>query len=181
MNPNTSSDIYSLDLCYALFFQKLLYEERETKEHEKTTRKKLLHDCRILYDQLQGCNGNLSSEDNFIVNSSLGDALDFLTTSDDQIDHLLAEVLSISWLFLIAKQIYQAHTHTLILAKQNLHCLVCSCHYLKMIPRHDHLYLEAHFEYKSKGRFHQFLLYDLPTTFPPKLLFRHSYYLKMIK
>ncbi|KAJ6745421.1 PX DOMAIN-CONTAINING PROTEIN EREL1-RELATED [Salix koriyanagi] len=70
---------------------KLLYEERETKEHEKTTRKKLLHDCRILYDQLQGCNGNLSSEDNFIVNSSLGDALDFLATSDDQIDHLLAE------------------------------------------------------------------------------------------
>ncbi|KAL9400360.1 hypothetical protein Peur_009321 [Populus x canadensis] len=71
--------------------EKLLYEEREMKEHEKITRKKLLNDCRILYDQLQECNGNLSSEDNFIVNSSLGDALDLLTTSDDQISHLLAE------------------------------------------------------------------------------------------
>ncbi|XP_011039662.1 PREDICTED: cingulin-like protein 1 isoform X2 [Populus euphratica] len=71
--------------------EKLLYEEREMKEREKITRKKLLHDCRILYDQLQECNGNLSSEDNFIVNSSLGDALDLLTTSDDQISHLLAE------------------------------------------------------------------------------------------
>jgi hypothetical protein len=87
------------------FFQKLLYEEREMKEHEKITRKKLLNDCRILYGQLQECNGNLSSEDNFIVNSSLGDALDLLTTSDDQISHLLAEVLSISRLYLIAKQI----------------------------------------------------------------------------
>ncbi|KAH8504179.1 hypothetical protein H0E87_011729 [Populus deltoides] len=71
--------------------EKLLYEEREMKEHEKITRKKLLNDCRILYGQLQECNGNLSSEDNFIVNSSLGDALDLLTTSDDQISHLLAE------------------------------------------------------------------------------------------
>ncbi|PNT33760.1 hypothetical protein POPTR_006G256000v4 [Populus trichocarpa] len=71
--------------------EKLLYEEREMKEHEKITRKKLLNDCSILYDQLQECNGNLSSEDNFIVNSSLGDALDLLTTSDDQISHLLAE------------------------------------------------------------------------------------------
>ncbi|XP_034916439.1 PX domain-containing protein EREL1 isoform X1 [Populus alba] len=71
--------------------EKLLYEEREMKEREKITRKKLLHDCRILYDQLQECNGSLSGEDNFIVNSSLGDALDLLTTSDDQISHLLAE------------------------------------------------------------------------------------------
>ncbi|KAG6772820.1 hypothetical protein POTOM_024243 [Populus tomentosa] len=71
--------------------EKLLYEEREMKECEKITRKKLLHDCRILYDQLQECNGSLSGEDNFIVNSSLGDALDLLTTSDDQISHILAE------------------------------------------------------------------------------------------
>lgn len=81
------------------------------KEREKITRKKLLHDCRILYDQLQECNGNLSGEDNFIVNSSLGDALDLLTTSDDQISHLLAEVLFISRLYLIAKQIYQVHIY----------------------------------------------------------------------
>lgn len=66
-------------------------------EHEKNARKKLLHDCRILCNRLQECNLNLSSEDddNFIVNSSLSDALDLLTTSDDQIGLLLAEVFFI--------------------------------------------------------------------------------------
>jgi hypothetical protein len=84
--------------------QKLLHEEREMKEHGKIARKKLLHDCRILCDQLQECNVNLlSEEDNFVVDFSLADALDLLTTSDDQIGHLLTEVLSISNLFLITK------------------------------------------------------------------------------
>ncbi|CAK7353736.1 unnamed protein product [Dovyalis caffra] len=72
--------------------EKLLYEEREMKEREKITRKKLLNDCKILCDRLQECNVNLSSEDDkFILESSLADALDLLTTSDDQIGHLLAE------------------------------------------------------------------------------------------
>ncbi|KAJ6957144.1 hypothetical protein D5086_031532 [Populus alba] len=71
--------------------EKLLHEERE-KEHGKIARKKLLHDCRILCDQLQECNVNLLSEDdNFVVDFSLADALDLLTTSDDQIGHLLTE------------------------------------------------------------------------------------------
>ncbi|KAH8482768.1 hypothetical protein H0E87_030015 [Populus deltoides] len=84
--------------------EKLLHEEREMKEHGKIARKKLLHDCRILCDQLQECNVNLlSEEDNFVVDFSLADALDLLTTSDDQIGHLLTEVLSISNLFLITK------------------------------------------------------------------------------
>lgn len=62
------------------------------KERGKIARKKLLHDCRILCDQLQECNVNLLSEDdNFVVDFSLADALDLLTTSDDQIGHLLTE------------------------------------------------------------------------------------------
>ncbi|KAG6740323.1 hypothetical protein POTOM_055769 [Populus tomentosa] len=72
--------------------EKLLHEEREKEEHGKIARKKLLHDCRILCDQLQECNVNsLSEDDNFVVDFSLADALDLLTTSDDQIGHLLTE------------------------------------------------------------------------------------------
>ncbi|XP_011036577.1 PREDICTED: cingulin-like protein 1 isoform X1 [Populus euphratica] len=72
--------------------EKLLHEEREMKEHGKIARKKLLRDFMILCDQLQECNVNLLSEDdNFVVDFSLADALDLLTTSDDQIGHLLTE------------------------------------------------------------------------------------------
>ena len=77
------------------FSQKQLHEEREMEEHGKIARKKLLHDCRILCDRLQECNVNLLSEDDdFVMDFSLADALDLLTTSDDQIVHLLTEVLS---------------------------------------------------------------------------------------
>lgn len=65
------------------------------EEHGKIARKKLLHDCRILCDRLQECNVNLlSEEDDFVMDFSLADALDLLTTSDDQIVHLLTEVLA---------------------------------------------------------------------------------------
>ncbi|XP_015572557.1 PX domain-containing protein EREL1 isoform X2 [Ricinus communis] len=73
--------------------EKLLQEEREMRMHEKNARKKLLYDCRTLCNRLKECNLNLSSEeeDEFIVESSLADALDLLSTSDDQIALLLAE------------------------------------------------------------------------------------------
>lgn len=62
----------------------------------KTARKKLLQRCRILHSRFQECNTNLLSEikDNFILESSLlADALELLTTSDDQIALLHAEVI----------------------------------------------------------------------------------------
>ncbi|KAJ6434919.1 hypothetical protein OIU84_000210 [Salix udensis] len=72
--------------------EKQLHKEREMEEHGKIARKKLLHDCRILCDRLQECNVNLLSEDDdFVMDFSLADALDLLTTSDDQIVHLLTE------------------------------------------------------------------------------------------
>ncbi|KAG5225262.1 phox domain-containing family protein [Salix suchowensis] len=72
--------------------EKQLHKEREMEEHGKIARKKLLHDCRILCDRLQECNVNLLSEDDdFVMDISLADALDLLTTSDDQIVHLLTE------------------------------------------------------------------------------------------
>uniref|UniRef100_A0A6N2KN35 PX domain-containing protein n=1 Tax=Salix viminalis TaxID=40686 RepID=A0A6N2KN35_SALVM len=72
--------------------EKQLHKEREMEEHGKIAQKKLLHDCRILCDRLQECNVNLMSEDDdFVMDFSLADALDLLTTSDDQIVHLLTE------------------------------------------------------------------------------------------
>ncbi|XP_044471595.1 PX domain-containing protein EREL1-like isoform X3 [Mangifera indica] len=85
-------------------FSQLLNDKSETKEHlqqeremsdrVKTARKKLLQRCRILHSRFQECNTNLLSEikDNFILESSLlADALELLTTSDDQIALLHAE------------------------------------------------------------------------------------------
>uniref|UniRef100_A0A2P2IWI9 Phox domain-containing family protein n=1 Tax=Rhizophora mucronata TaxID=61149 RepID=A0A2P2IWI9_RHIMU len=74
--------------------EKLLREDREMGEQKKNARKKLLHDCRVLHNRLQECSLNLSAEedDDFVVNSSQDDVLNMLTTSEDQIGHLVAEV-----------------------------------------------------------------------------------------
>lgn len=58
-----------------------------------------MYECEILHNQLRECSLNFPLEDgdNFAMNSSpLSDALDLLTTSDNQIGRLLAEVLFIS-------------------------------------------------------------------------------------
>ncbi|XP_065848413.1 PX domain-containing protein EREL1 isoform X2 [Euphorbia lathyris] len=73
--------------------EKLLQEERQMNAREKNARKKLLHDCNTLCNRLRECTLNLSVEDDdkFIMDFSLVDALDLLSTSDDQIGCLLAE------------------------------------------------------------------------------------------
>lgn len=56
---------------------------------------KLLRECQILRNRLQECSVNFlaEEEDKFTVDSSsLSDALDLLTTSDNRIGLLLAEV-----------------------------------------------------------------------------------------
>lgn len=65
------------------------------REHEKTARKKLLDECNILRNRLQECHINLTTGDEHdlvVDSSSLANALDLLTTSDDHIGLLLAEV-----------------------------------------------------------------------------------------
>lgn len=60
------------------------------------SQKKLLHECEILQDRLHECGIKLFSEDEdklIIEDSSVGDALDLLATSDNRIGLLLAEVL----------------------------------------------------------------------------------------
>ena len=72
-----------------------LEQERQIIKHVRTAREKLLNECRLLHNRLLECNVNMSSDDdeNLIKDSSLvEDALDLLTTSDDKITLLLAEV-----------------------------------------------------------------------------------------
>ncbi|GKU87292.1 hypothetical protein SLEP1_g1716 [Rubroshorea leprosula] len=74
--------------------EELLKQERQISEHARSTREKLLSDCRVLYNQLLECNLNLSitdDEDSLVDSSSLADALNLLTTSDNKISLLLAE------------------------------------------------------------------------------------------
>lgn len=78
-----------------LFFQKLIQHERQMREHEKTARKNLLNECNILRNRLQECHINLTTGDEHdlvVDSSSFTNALDLLTTSDDRIGLLLAEV-----------------------------------------------------------------------------------------
>lgn len=65
-------------------------------EHANTANAKLLHECEILRNRLQECSVNflIEEEDKLIVDtSSPSDAIDLLTTSDNRIGLLLAEVL----------------------------------------------------------------------------------------
>ncbi|XP_022636575.1 PX domain-containing protein EREL1 isoform X2 [Vigna radiata var. radiata] len=75
--------------------EKLLLHERERRERAEAARRKLLEKCRFLFNQLQECNVSLpyECEDRTVMNSSsLSDAFNQLTTSDDQMDILLSEV-----------------------------------------------------------------------------------------
>ncbi|XP_062163862.1 PX domain-containing protein EREL1 isoform X2 [Alnus glutinosa] len=74
--------------------EKLIQHERQMREHEKTARKKLLDECNILRNRLQEYHINLTTGDEHdlvVDSSSLANALDLLTTSDDHIGLLLAE------------------------------------------------------------------------------------------
>lgn len=54
-----------------------------------------MHECKIFHIRLQECNQAFPTEDkegSFFNSSSLADALDLLTTSDEQIGLLIAEV-----------------------------------------------------------------------------------------
>ncbi|KAH6826320.1 Phox domain-containing protein [Perilla frutescens var. hirtella] len=75
--------------------EELLQEERERNEQVRTSWRKLLHKCKLLQDQLQECNiDNLTNTKGDAVDSlpSLLDQLDFVGTSENQIDLLIAEV-----------------------------------------------------------------------------------------
>lgn len=74
--------------------EKVVQYERQVREHEQTARQKLLNECNVLRSQLRDCNINLTTDgehDLVVASSSIADALDLLTTSDERIGFLLAE------------------------------------------------------------------------------------------
>ncbi|KAF5199703.1 Px domain-containing protein erel1 [Thalictrum thalictroides] len=74
--------------------ERVLQREKQRTDHVKNARAKLLHECGILRQRLHECSVNFlaEEEDKFTVDSSsLSDALDLLTTSDNRIGLLLAE------------------------------------------------------------------------------------------
>lgn len=71
-----------------------LQQEREMRQHANTAWRKLLSECRSLHGRLKKCSMNFSADDGYnhdVKSSSLSNALDLLTTSDDQLNFLLAE------------------------------------------------------------------------------------------
>ncbi|XP_047969579.1 PX domain-containing protein EREL2-like isoform X2 [Salvia hispanica] len=77
--------------------EELLQEERERNEQVRSSWRKLLDRCKILQDQLHECNiDNLTSTKGDTADSlpSLLDQLDFVGTSENQIDLLIAELLA---------------------------------------------------------------------------------------
>ncbi|KAJ8538420.1 hypothetical protein K7X08_014960 [Anisodus acutangulus] len=71
-----------------------LYEgERQANEQARTSFMKLLHECQVLRQRFEECNINLVNKDDLVMDHpSCSDALNFLTTYDNQINLLLAEV-----------------------------------------------------------------------------------------
>lgn len=90
-------------LVNAFVFQRVLHKEKERWEHSNAANTKLLHECEILRNRLEECSVNFltEEEDKLIVDtSSTSDAIDLLTTSDNRIGLLLAEVSFIPLVFI---------------------------------------------------------------------------------
>ncbi|XP_022976116.1 PX domain-containing protein EREL1-like isoform X2 [Cucurbita maxima] len=74
--------------------EEFLQQEREMRQHANTAWRKLLSECRSLHDRLKECSMNFSADEDYkhdVESSALSNALDLLTTSDDQLNLLLTE------------------------------------------------------------------------------------------
>ncbi|KAK8509336.1 hypothetical protein V6N13_062385 [Hibiscus sabdariffa] len=71
-----------------------LEQERQIIKHVRNAREKLLNECQLLHNRLRECSVNFSTNDENLIkdSSSVEEALDLLTTDDDKITLLLAEV-----------------------------------------------------------------------------------------
>ncbi|KAK2978413.1 hypothetical protein RJ640_018154 [Escallonia rubra] len=70
--------------------ERLLEQEIQNRENSNSARRKLLHECEILRNRLQECSINVDEDKIVVGSTSVPDALDHLTSSDNQIG-LLAE------------------------------------------------------------------------------------------
>ena len=85
----------SLIFSYFPFVQRIINREKQRSARVKSSREKMLHECRLLRERLQECSAKFLAEeqDNLPVDpSSLPDALDLLATSDNRIRLLVAQV-----------------------------------------------------------------------------------------
>lgn len=83
------------DCCCMYIFQSVLQKEKQRMEHANIANSKLLHECEILRNRLQECSIDFLSEEEdklTVDTSSPSDAIDLLTTSDNRIGLLVAEV-----------------------------------------------------------------------------------------
>ncbi|WMV41834.1 hypothetical protein MTR67_035219 [Solanum verrucosum] len=88
--------------------ERLYEEERLANEQARASFMKLLHECQVLRQRFEECNINLVNEnedDLFMDHPSCSDALKLLTTYDNQINFLLAEVLKLRFSFLHFKTV----------------------------------------------------------------------------
>lgn len=83
--------------------QRALDNEKQRWKNVGSYRRKLLNKCKQLQDQLHewGVNKFLQDDNCTVDSSSLGDALDLLTTSDDTISALGPQVLICFWFFFL--------------------------------------------------------------------------------
>ncbi|XP_059274734.1 PX domain-containing protein EREL1 isoform X3 [Lycium ferocissimum] len=74
--------------------KRLYEEERKANEQARTSFMKLLNECQVLRQRFEECNINLvnENEDDLVMDPSCSDALNLLTTYDNQINLLLSEV-----------------------------------------------------------------------------------------
>ncbi|EMS68253.1 hypothetical protein TRIUR3_03382 [Triticum urartu] len=75
--------------------ERIINREKQRSARVKSSREKMLHECRLLRERLQECSAKFLAEeqDNLTVDpSSLPDALDLLATSDNRIRLLVAQL-----------------------------------------------------------------------------------------
>ncbi|XP_060208873.1 PX domain-containing protein EREL1 isoform X4 [Lycium barbarum] len=74
--------------------KRLYEEERKANEQARTSFMKLLNECQVLRQRFEECNINLvnENEDDLAMDPSCSDALNLLTTYDNQINLILSEV-----------------------------------------------------------------------------------------
>ncbi|XP_060208871.1 PX domain-containing protein EREL2 isoform X2 [Lycium barbarum] len=74
--------------------ERLYEEERKANEQARTSFMKLLNECQVLRQRFEECNINLvnENEDDLAMDPSCSDALNLLTTYDNQINLILSEV-----------------------------------------------------------------------------------------
>jgi hypothetical protein len=82
--------------CIYYILQRIVNREKQRSTRARFSREKILHECRLLRERLQECTAKFvaDEQDTMTIDlSSLPDALDLVTTSDNRIRLLVAEVM----------------------------------------------------------------------------------------